>query len=52
MKADEKFWYEWGDEAPGYVSVAHYSADGSLVSDGQFLKASVVFIYKFHCPYS
>ena len=46
----ELFYYEWGTEKKGFVSIAFY-LDNKLVNCGYALKTDVKHL-KYHCPYN
>ena len=45
------FWYQWGDEPRGYVSVGFYDDSNKFVSMGRLPKVKSVGM-QFHCPFS
>lgn len=48
---DAKYWYEWGNEGTGYVSVGYYDDKDVWVSCGVMKKESAVATLQFHNPY-
>ena len=53
MAKRKYYYYEWGDEKPGYVRVWHISKNGGVMVDGEMEKSKALELgLKFWCPWS
>lgn len=50
--ARAKYWYEWGDEGTGYVTVGYYNHKDVWVSCGIMNKDNATATLQFHNPHS
>lgn len=51
MNRYQIFYYEWGNEPSGYVSLAYYDSNDNIKNCGYAIKKSVINLV-YHCPYN
>lgn len=49
----KKFYYSWGNEQPGYVSVWKYGKNGEIIHLKNIKKAEALKLgYSYDCPFN